>query len=229
MSIILNLETSTPVCSVAISKGDEILSIRETHESNSHSSKLSIFIQECMEEIGINKEELSAVAVSSGPGSYTGLRIGYSTAKGLCYALDIPIIAVDTLLSMAMAVEKEQTLNEQKWVCPMIDARRMEVYMALFSHNFEKKMPHQAFILEKNSFGKFFDNGIDIVFCGNGSFKVSTVIASSKTIISEVQCSAKHMASLSAKALAEGSHESLAYTSPLYIKSPFITQPKKRL
>ncbi len=230
MPIILNIETATPICSVAISEGDTVLAFQETHEHNSHSAKLSLFIQRCLEDAGMGMDDLDAVAVSSGPGSYTGLRIGYSTAKGICYALDKPLIVVDTLKSIAFAAKKDPLYGEDFLLCPMIDARRMEVYMAIFDHELKKNTSHQAFILEKNSFGKFFDKGINILFCGNGSFKVPTVIANDKAIISKIECSALNMLQLSADAYDEKeAFENLAYASPLYIKSPFITKPKKRL
>ncbi len=229
MPRILNIETATPVCSVALSDGDKILSSREIKEGNSHSSHLSVFIEECLKEAGMEPQELDAVAVSSGPGSYTGLRIGYSTAKGLCYALDKPLIVVDTLASLADTVRKIGNYKTCDLICPMIDARRMEVYMAVFDMELKKILTHQAFIVEKNSFGKFFDNKINMVFCGNGSLKIPTVIANDRVIINKTECSALNMVALSKEAFDKGSFDNLAYTSPFYIKSPFITKPKKRL
>ncbi len=229
MPIILHLETSTPVCSVAISNGDTILALRETDEHNSHSSHISLFIQECLQASNVKITDIDAVAVSSGPGSYTGLRIGYSTAKGICYAIEKPLIQVDTLLSLAHGTKNSNDISSNSYICPMIDARRMEVYMTLFDHNFNEIEKQQALILEKDSFGKFFDIGINVIFCGNGAFKVPAIIEHQNAVIHSTKCSAQHMITLANLAFENNHFEDVAYVTPSYLKSPFITKPRKRL
>ena len=159
MSLILCIETATPVCSVALSKNGEILSLKETARKNSHSEVVTLFIDDLLRENKIQYTDLNAVAVSKGPGSYTGLRIGVSTAKGLCYALDIPLIAINTLRSMAYDMAeiylKERKASENILFCPMIDARRMEVYSAIYNKDNNEVRETKAEIIDKNSFSEY--------------------------------------------------------------------------
>ena len=137
MALILNIETATDVCSVALAKDGNTLSVREQQQGQTHAKMLTTFISECLEEAGVGKHELDAVAVSKGPGSFTGLRIGVATAKGLCYALDKPLISVNTLLSMTFVCHQTIKHDPDVIFCPMIDARRMEVYTALIDSHFD--------------------------------------------------------------------------------------------
>jgi tRNA threonylcarbamoyladenosine biosynthesis protein TsaB len=229
LAIILNIETSTSVCSVAIGKEGEVISFIETAEQNTHASKLTLFIEEVLKETGLKISDLDAIAVSSGPGSYTGLRIGYSTAKGLCYAADKPLITVNTLQSLAYGARSLRNDDEKTFYCPMIDARRMEVYCALYSSQLEEKLPIQAKILDEASFSDFFAVSQPIVFCGNGAFKIPEITNSPFAIIENTACSSKNMVYFSYDSFKNAIFEDIAYSTPLYVKSPFITKPRKRL
>lgn len=229
MAIILNIETSTSVCSVAIGKEGKVISSIETAEQNTHASKLTLFIEEVLKETGLKIRDLDAIAVSSGPGSYTGLRIGYSTAKGLCYAADKPLITVSTLQALAYGAKSLRNDDEKTFYCPMIDARRMEVYCSLYDSRLEEKMPIQAKILDEGSFADSFAASQSIVFCGNGAFKVPEIINSPFSIIENTACSAKNMVFFSYDSFKKVIFEDIAYSTPLYVKSPFITKPRKRL
>ena len=167
MALILQIETSTSACSVALSENGKELALAGRTEPNIHASHITLFIDEVMKKASVNYADLSAVAVSKGPGSYTGLRIGVSTAKGLSYALDIPLIAVNTLYAMASGlVSEEMQLSSQHLLCPMIDARRMEVYMALFNDKLNEIEPVQAKILESGSFDHYLGERSIIFFWG---------------------------------------------------------------
>ncbi len=227
MPLILNIETSTQICSITLSKGNQVLSCIESFENNSHASNISIFIEKVFLESSYQLTDLDAVAVSTGPGSYTGLRIGYSTAKGICYSLNIPLIEVDTLASIARAAIKLKSIDAL--YCPMIDARRMEVYTAIYDIDVKEILQKQAYILQQDSFGKFFDTH-NIVFCGNGSSKVPQMIDHPKAIIcDDILCSSKHLVPLAIKAYEEQNFSDIAYSTPFYLKSPNITKSKKRL
>ena len=227
MAKILNIETSTDICSVCISEDGKLLAIAESHEGYNHASKLTIFIQKCLDEIGIKMDDIEAVALSQGPGSYTGLRIGVSVAKGICYALNKPMIAVDTLQAIAFACAQ----NNQTDIlyCPMIDARRMEVYTAIY--NIENNIVDylQAKIIDTNSYKNYFAEGKKIMFCGNGAEKCKPIITSSNALFSSIKCSSAHLISLSEKKFKTQTFEDIAYFEPLYFKAPNITLPKRVL
>lgn len=172
MSIILHIETATSVCSVAVSKNSKLLSLKENFDGNSHSGLITVLIQEAIEECHLKTSELDAVAVSKGPGSYTGLRIGVSTAKGLCYALDKPLIAVNTLQAMAwgMAGIKSSDRPDDQLYCPMLDARRMEVYVAFYDRNNMEIKETSADIIDEYSYMDILSKH-EVIFAGNGSDK----------------------------------------------------------
>ena len=175
MTYILNLETATKNCSVSISQHGKTILCKEIAESGySHAERLHVFIEECLKESNITFKDLSAIAVSQGPGSYTGLRIGVSTAKGLCFALDLPLIAIDTLQVLA----SQLTITEGV-IIPMIDARRMEVYSAIYNSDYEKTREVQAEILTENSFEEIAET---IHFVGDCSEKAKTVLTNSNFI-----------------------------------------------
>ena len=156
MPLILNIESATDICSVCISKNAETLSLQEADKEYSHTSKITILIERCCAEAGITLKQLDAVAVSKGPGSYTSLRVGASTAKGICYALDKPLITIDTLQSIALATFKKA--KQATFYAPMIDARRMEVYTSLFDKDLNLVQETHAKIIDEQSFQDYFQN-----------------------------------------------------------------------
>jgi tRNA threonylcarbamoyladenosine biosynthesis protein TsaB len=171
MALILYLETATKICSVALAKDEKLLGLRETAVSNSHSELITVFIGEVLNEAGIGINEIDAVAVSKGPGSYTGLRIGVSTAKGLCYSLDKPLISVSTLQSMAFgALKVYPEIDKETIICPMLDARRMEVYYAFYDSNMHEVKPDSAAIITENYFSDIPENKKLFLF-GDGAEK----------------------------------------------------------
>lgn len=225
MAILLLIETATEICSVALSKNGELLALQETDESYAHASQLTLLIERCLTEAGINMEALDAVAVSAGPGSYTGLRIGVSTAKGICYALNKPLIGVNTLLALARASTAEKQLDAL--YCPMIDARRMEVYAAIFNKQNKILSATNAYILDSNSFSDHFARGKRIVFSGNGSHKCRSVITNPQAVFHPILCSAQHLAPIAEQSFHSSSFADLAYFAPQYFKAPNITISKK--
>lgn len=227
MPKILNIETATDICSVCLCEDGKILSLQEGEKGFNHASTLTILIQKCLDDAKITLNDLDAVAVSQGPGSYTGLRIGVSVAKGICYALDKPLIAVDTLMALAWACAQEN--NESTHYCAMIDARRMEVYCAVYNEKTLEEQPVSALIIDENSFQESFSKNEKIIFCGNGAEKCKSVIQSPLAQFSSIICSAKHLRFLSNMYYLQGKFSDVAYFSPLYYKSPNITIPKKIL
>ena len=222
MAYILNIETATKNCSVAIAKdGKTILCKEMAEEGYSHAEKLHVFINEILNEIGISFKDLSAVAVSQGPGSYTGLRIGVSAAKGLCFALDIPLIAIDTLEVLASQVKVANGM-----IIPMIDARRMEVYSAIFDSKLNKIREVQAEIIEEDSFSTI---DLPIYFVGDCASKCKTVLTKENFIFLEDKIfpSANEMSALSYEKFKNNDTVDVAYFEPYYLKDFVGTFPKK--
>ena len=222
MSYILNIETATKNCSVALAKeGKTILCKEIAEEGYSHAERLHVFIEEIIKEVGITSQDLIAISVSQGPGSYTGLRIGVSAAKGLCYALDIPLIAVDTLQVMASQVNVSSGL-----IIPMLDARRMEVYSAIFNPKFEKIRAVQAEIITENSFEELQET---LYFVGDCAEKCKTVLTKENYIfLDEIKYpSAKEMSGLSFEKYQKNETVDVAYFEPYYLKDFMITTSKK--
>ena len=222
MTYILNIETATKNCSVAIAKdGKTILCKEMAEEGYSHAEKLHVFINEILNEIEISYKDLSAVAVSQGPGSYTGLRIGVSAAKGLCYALDIPLIAIDTLEVLASQVKVANGI-----IIPMIDARRMEVYSAIFDSKLNKIREVQAEIIEEDSFSTI---DLPIYFVGDCASKCKTVLTKENFIFLEDKIfpSANEMSALSYEKFKNNDTVDVAYFEPYYLKDFVGTFPKK--
>lgn len=227
MSKILCLETATDICSVSLSHDGETIALAETAKGFSHASTLTLLIQDCLDEVSLTLNELDAIALSQGPGSYTGLRIGGSVAKGICYALDKPMIAIDTLEALAWACAQEE--KQEAHYCPMIDARRMEVYTAIYNLDGKEEQPVNALIVDGNAFEDIFSREETIIFCGNGAKKCQPILTSPFAKFSPIICSAKHLSLLAKKYFDEGKFCDVAYFSPLYYKSPNITIPKKIL
>ena len=222
LSYILNIETATKNCSVALAKeGKTIFSKEIAEEGYSHAERLHVFIEEIIKEVGITLQDLSAVAVSQGPGSYTGLRIGVSAAKGLCYALNIPLIAIDTLQALASQVTISNGL-----IIPMIDARRMEVYSAVFAPNLEQKREVLAEIITENSFENLQGT---LYFIGDCAEKCKSVLIKENYIFLDeiVYPSAKEMSFLSFEKFKKSDTVDVAYFEPYYLKNFMITTPKK--
>lgn len=235
MALIINIETSTEVCSVALSKDGKTIAIKENKEELNHSSLLSVFIDDILKENKLKASELDAVAVSMGPGSYTGLRIGVSTAKGLCYGAGIPLIAVSTLQAVALSVseraEKESLAKDCNTAlfCPMTDARRMEVYCALYDVNNKIVSEIEAKIIDENSFTEILDKR-EILFFGNGAAKCKDVIKHENAKFTDnVYASAEYMAALSEELYNEKSFADVAYFEPFYLKNFVATTPKKKV
>lgn len=229
MALILNIETATEVCSVAISKEGETVALLENTEGLQHASLLTVLIEKIFNESDYAIEDLDAVAVSMGPGSYTGLRIGVSAAKGIAYAGDLPLIAISTLQAMALGVANSQEITENTWLCPMIDARRMEVYTAFFDSNNEQKKEISADIIDETSYQDEL-NKRKIVFFGNGAAKCKEKIKSGNALfIDDVKCSAKDLSELSYKAYTNKDFVDVAYFEPFYLKDFVATVPRKNI
>jgi len=224
MPLILHLETSAEFCSVCISRGTTILAKRDTTERFVHAATITVYVEECVHEAGIKLAEIDAVAVSMGPGSYTGLRIGLSAAKGICYALEKPLIPVDTLQTLAGAAYKK---NPQKAIyLPMIDARRMEVYTASFDHQQKRRTPTAAVILTNTSFSDLLSSDKKIVVCGNGAVKAKEVMLSERIDFQPLISHAGYMIPLALETWNNKNFADLAYCEPWYFKSPNITTPR---
>jgi len=227
MALILNIETSTEVCSVALAKNGKIISHREDTKGLNHAKLLAPFIDEIIKESGIISKDLDAVAVSIGPGSYTGLRIGVSMVKGLCFGINKPAIAVPTLRPLAKIVAAK--LQEDALYCPMIDARRMEVYTALFNKENKELLKTSAKIINKDSFKEYLEKN-KIIFFGNGSEKVKTLITSSNAeFLDNIKTSANHMVAISESMYNNQEFVDTAYFEPFYLKNFITTLPKKSI
>ncbi len=224
MSLILNIETATTVCSVSISNKEEIIIYKELNDGYTHAENLHVFINSIMTEVNINFNQLNAIAVSKGPGSYTGLRIGISAAKGLAYALNIPLIGIDTLQIMANAVIRK---NVDAVYCPMIDARRMEVYTAVYNSDLNLLNAVNALIVDENSINDFASYQ-NIYFFGDGMAKCKELLQQlpNASFIENIFPSSKFMASIAYKKFKENKFEDVAYFEPYYLKEFLLTTKK---
>lgn len=222
MALILNIETATDVCSVALALDGKIIAIREESSGQSHARLLTTFISECMKEAGFQLSDLSAVAVSKGPGSFTGLRIGVATAKGLCYALDKPLLSVNTLQSMASNYLIHNKADAGTWLCPMIDARRMEVYTAFFNADLEFEKETTAEVIEPGSFQDILSRH-RVVFFGDGMEKTRQIFENQTNAIFDKDTlpSAAGMPRFSEESYKNGKFEVTAYFEPFYLKDFF--------
>jgi len=227
MALILQLETATTSCSVALALDGKVIACKELQEKNIHASHITLFIQQVIEEAGKSLTDMDAVAVSMGPGSYTGLRIGVSTAKGLCYALDIPLIAINTLQSMANGMISSGKFDNNFFLyCPMIDARRMEVYTAVYDLHLNEIHTIQAKIIENDSFDELLKNN-KIVFFGDGAFKCHDILDNPNALIlSDFINSAKDMSSLALEKFKKQDFEDIAYFEPFYLKDFIFIKPR---
>ena len=230
MGLILNIETSASVCSVALAKdGKELLS-KEVVEDRRHAASLAVLIQELLSEKHLDVQDLDAVAVSKGPGSYTGLRIGVSTAKGLCFGGNVPLIGVSTLEAMASGfLHSFSTGPEPFFLCPMMDARRMEVYTSVFDAKLNGISEISAEIITGESFSSFLEKG-RVYFFGEGMPKCTGVLTHPNAcFVPEFSHSARFLCPLSEFALTEGRFEDVAYFEPFYLKDFMATVPKNKV
>ncbi len=234
MGFILNLESSTEVCSVSLARDGELVDSIENNEGLNHAKLLSVFTNDVMERNQLGFQQLDAIAISKGPGSYTGLRIGVSLAKGICYGSNIPLIAISPLEAMAWHISqtlKEYGIDDIKNLlfCPMIDARRMEVYTALYNNSLEEILQVNAQIIDENSFAEYLKENT-VAFFGNGSSKCSEHLSSPNALfIKDIRTSAQFMCSLSYKAFENNDFVDLAYFEPFYLKDFIAGIPKKNI
>ncbi len=231
MALILNIETSTEVCSVSLAKNGKLILKKENSEGKTHASLLTVFMQEIFNETEYSINQLDAVAVSKGPGSYTGLRIGVSSAKGVAFAAEIPLISVSTLQAMAKGISKNYKTNNNANIlfCPMIDARRMEVYSAFYNSYNKLIKEISADIINNDSYKEYLQNN-KLVFFGNGAEKCKATITSKNAeFIDNIICSSENMIELSEKAFQNSNFEDVAYFEPFYLKDFIATVPKKNI
>ena len=233
MARILSIETGTEICSVAFAADGELVSLRENTEGRNHAHDLAVYMQEILEENNLFPDDIDAVAVGAGPGSYTGLRIGVSTAKGFCYALEKPLIAVDSLLSLAnIALEEYQAgiididNPETALLIPMIDARRMEVYTRVFDMRLNPLTDTEAMIITSESFAEYASR--EMLIFGNGAAKSKEVISLHMKLI-QVSSSARGLVMIAEKYYNNGNFVDTAYYEPTYLKDFVATKPKKLL
>jgi tRNA threonylcarbamoyladenosine biosynthesis protein TsaB len=229
MSFILNIETATEICSVSLAENGKTIALKEDTEGQQHARILTIMIDEIFKESNISIKQLGAVAVSMGPGSYTGLRIGVSVAKGIAYAANIPLIAVNTLQSMTWGILKKEEFDSSTWYCPMIDARRMEVYTAFFDSGNTMQQEIRAEIIDEKTFQDLLSKR-KIVFFGNGAAKCQDSIRSANAhFIEGAACSAQYMSELSFEAFQKKQFVDVAYFEPFYLKDFVATVPKNNV
>lgn len=223
----LTIDTSTSVCSVALAEGNKVIALKENNEGLNHSVLLGTYIDEILKENHTEARSLEAVAISMGPGSYTGLRIGVSMAKGLCYGAGLPLIAVPTLQALALSVSAR--IQEDAYYCPMLDARRMEVYTAFFDKDNRTITDTKAEIIDADSFAEIL-SAHKVYFFGNGSDKVRNILtASNAHYIDKVETSAAHLVSIAGQYLKEKRFADVAYFEPFYLKDFIATTPRKKM
>lgn len=224
MAIILSIETATTNCSVSLSKQGETFAILEDNSKEySHAERLHVYIERLLAENNLKAEQLDAIAVSKGPGSYTGLRIGVSAAKGLCFALNKPLIAISTLEALA-----HQVIIEKGMIIPMLDARRMEVYSAVFDEAFNEVRPVEAKILEADSFVEYLEKG-SVYFVGNGAEKTKSLIQHPNAYFIEDKLpSANQMSKIAYMKYKKNDIEDVAYFEPYYLKDFIALKPKSK-
>ena len=230
MTYLLHIETSDRTCSVALSEKDTVVDMLCEEGEKNHAAKLTVLIDSLLKNHHLQPEELSAVAVSKGPGSYTGLRIGVSAAKGICYALDIPLIGVNTLYAMAWGMRREvKDIPPDTLFCPMIDARRMEVYHAVFNKALEEIIPPRALVIDSDSFSGLLQHH-PVVFFGSGADKCKKILPHPNALFyPQAGCLASFLAGPAYRLFTEQKFESVAYFEPFYLKDFVATKPSRNL
>lgn len=230
MANILNIDTSSSICSVALASDGEIVLGFESSQKMDHSTSLAPFVEKCMEYVRSNSLKLDAISVVAGPGSYTGLRIGYSMAKGLAFGLDIPILALSSLEVMTVrAIFTDPEFTGQELIVPMMDARRMEVYTAIFDSGLKKTGDERALILDENSFKDLYDKE-KVIFIGDGTEKFKELYKGKNALwLGNGMPHAKYMTTLSEKKFKDKNFADPAYSAPVYLKEYQATTPKNKL
>ena len=229
MSKILNIETSTTVCSVSLSENGICKCFRENFNGNNHSELIGVFVQGVLAEAAIEPKDLDAVSLSIGPGSYTGLRIGTSFAKGLCYGSDLKLITIPTLKIIAQNAKEKYSIEEDALICPMIDARRMEVYCCFYDRALNEVRETQPEIIDENSFAEILQSK-KVYFCGNGAAKCKQYLTHENAIfLDDVYPLATSMIALAEDAFAKNDFADVAYFEPFYLKAAHVTVPKNQL
>lgn len=227
MSCILSIETSTDVCSVAMSENGQCIFKEEDHSGPNHAVSLGVFVDEALSFTDNHAIPLGAVAVSQGPGSYTGLRIGVSMAKGICYGRDVPLLAVPTLEVMAVPVLLNHEIEEDALLCPMIDARRMEVYSAIYDRALKPLRETRADVVDGDTYREFLANH-PVYFFGNGAAKcMETINHPNAHLIEGIEPLAKYMFPLAERKWVQKEYEDVAYFVPFYLKDFVAKMPKK--
>jgi tRNA threonylcarbamoyladenosine biosynthesis protein TsaB len=227
LPLILHIDTATEYASICLTQGERILGMRISPDQKQHGAFVQPTIQALMQENDLELTALNAIAVTEGPGSYTGLRVSMASAKGLCYALDKPLICISTLKVMALAAQMKHGKDyPQAMYCPLIDARRMEVFTALFDGQLESIATPSAMILDNGSFNELIDNQF-IVFSGTGASKFQAVLTHPNALFSAVQHDASHLAILAIQAFKQAAFANLAYAEPYYLKA-FYSAPAKK-
>lgn len=235
MALILSIETGTDICSVALANDGELMALRESDEGRDHAKKVALFVDELLRETGVQPSDLDAIAVGKGPGSYTGLRIGVSFAKGLCYALDIPLIAVGSLNALTEVAREDYEagildVEEQEWangvLCPMVDARRMEVYTQVFDTAGAPLSEVVAEVVTEESLREWRSKHKLVMF-GNGSAKCMELLPDAIQV--SVSPSARGIVRLAEEAFNAGKFEDIAYFEPFYLKEFLVIPSKKKL
>lgn len=230
MAYLLALETSSTLCSVALFKEAQLLGISELQIEKSHSSHITVLIDTLLLHCQVPLSDLSAIVLSGGPGSYTGLRIGSSTAKGLCFALDIPLIEVSTLKALAAAAVSLSPDPGAFWYCPMIDARRMEVYTTVLDQDLTEMCPVSPVVLTEESFGKEL-SGHRLLFFGSGAAKCRGLLGNQPNayFLEALPLSARWLGGLGLEKFRQGLFEEVAYYEPYYLKEVHITSSNKKI
>ena len=235
MALILSIETGTDICSVALANDGELMALRESDEGRDHAKKVALFVDELLRETGVQPADLDAIAVGKGPGSYTGLRIGVSFAKGMCYALNIPLISIGSLDALSEVAREDfdagiLDIEDEEWsaarLCPMVDARRMEVYTQIFDNECRPLSDVVAEVVTEESFKSWREGGKWVIF-GNGAQKCAEVL--SDAICVGVSPSARGIVRLAEQAFNDGKFEDLAYFEPFYLKEFLVIPSKKKL
>ena len=235
MALILCIETGTDICSVALARGGRLISLRESTQGRDHARQLGVYVEEILHENDIRADELDAVAVGKGPGSYTGLRIGVSLAKGMCYALQIPLIAVGSLEALVRVAAEDDEAGildiddfASARLCPMIDARRMEVYAQVFDGRLRPLTEVAASVVTPDSFSEFVSGPGEFVIFGGGAAKCLDVLPKGRVKWVDVTPSARGLVTPAQEAFDAGRFEDIAYFEPFYLKDFVVSESKKK-
>jgi tRNA threonylcarbamoyladenosine biosynthesis protein TsaB len=226
LAFLLHIESTSTVCSVAISENEKLIALKEVNDGFSHAENLHLFMQDVLQQSRLTINQLDAISISSGPGSYTGLRIGFASAKGFAYALNIPLIKVDTLKSLSKSVL--DSVKKEAYYCPLIDARRMEVYYALHTNDLTEYLKPNNLVITAESINVF-ELDKAIYFFGDGLEKSKPLLNALNDFyfVENVMPSAKHLIPLAYKKFIENDFEDLAYSEPFYLKDFFFTTASK--